>query len=392
MSAHDENSVQGDGQEMRNDQNSSSEDDASQADMQLQISELAKKQQEVMTAISSLQAVPSRSYVYVPRERHISPFSGDIDRDGRSVDEFIEEVDRVLAARNQSPLEQFDFVMSLLRGSALEEVRLRKDETTDQISDLFSYLRDAFGDKRSASQLLQSFFSCKQKESEDIREFSHALSQALSLVLKHYPNSVANEKVALRDQFVEGLRDPSLRREMRKYIRAHPESSLIEVREEAYLWASEEPAVSSKCVKSKVKACSQITTDAQCTAVTATEKPMCLEDVMKVLTEQGTVNTKGQSSEKSVSLDDVVKVLAEQGKVITELTKAVKDLKSQNHRPSAPAGSRPQTPKFTVDGKPICFKCQTEGHIAKQCPQKRRQSVENPPASSQQGNGNPWLQ
>lgn len=123
----------------------------------------------------------------------------------------MEEVERVLHARNQSAPEQFDFVMSLLRGPALEEVRLRKDAETDQISDLFSYLREAFGDKRSPSQLLQSFYSCKQREGEDIRDFSHALSQALSIVLKQTPSSVSGEKVILRDQFVEG-------RELHKYV------------------------------------------------------------------------------------------------------------------------------------------------------------------------------
>lgn len=342
-----------------------------------------------MTAISSLNTVPARSYVYVPRERHIAPFSGDIDKDGRSVDEFIEEVERVLSARNQSPPEQFDFVMSLLRGSALEEVRLRKDEETDQIGDLFSYLREAFGDKRSASQLLQYFYSCKQKEGEDIRDFSHALSQALSSVMKQHPGSVANGKLALRDQFVDGVRDPSLRRELRKYVRAHPESSLIEVREEAYLWVSEEPTASAKGMKSKAKACSHMATDVQCTAVAANEKAGYLEDVMKVLAEQGKVNTAGPASEKSVSLDDVMKVLAEQGKVITELSKAVKSLTSQNQRPSTMA---PSKPKFTADGKPVCFRCQTEGHVAKQCPQKRRKDTDCAPVSSQQGNGSPWLQ
>lgn len=387
MSTQGEDSAVEHGQGMVSNQDSGSEEEV---DVQQQISELAKKQQEVMTAISSLNTVPTRSYVYVPRERHIAPFSGDIDKDGKSVDEFIEEVERVLSARNQSAYEQFDFVMSLLRGSALEEVRLRKDDT-DQISDLFCYLREAFGDKRSASQLLQNFYSCRQKEGEDIRDFSHALSQVLNSVLKHHPHSVANEKEALRDQFVEGVGDPSLRRELRKYVRAHPKSSLIDVREEAYLWVSEEPAVSAKSVKSKVKACSHMTTDAQCTAVTA-EKQVYLEDVMKVLTEQGKVSTTGKPSEKSVSLHDLMIVLAEQGKVITELTKAVKNLTTQNQSPSTTAASKPKTlPKFTADGKPICFRCQTEGHVAKQCPQKRHRDAESSPVSGQQGNGNPWL-
>ncbi|XP_067381076.1 uncharacterized protein [Channa argus] len=312
MSIQSEEIVVGNEQGFGNDQDSDSEEDAvGQVDVQTQIIELAKKQQEVMSALSSLSTEPTRSYVYMPRERHIAPFSGDLDKDGRSVDEFIDEVERVLFTRNQSPPEQFDFVMSLLRGPALEEVRLRKDDQTEQTSDLFSYLREGFGDRRSSSQLLQNFYSCKERDGEDIRDFSHVLSQALSSVMKHYPRSVANGKIALRDQFIEGVRDPVLRRELRKYVRALPDSSLIEVREEAYSWSSEELGPGVKGGKSKVKACSHLTTDMQCRAVTTSENPCYLEVVMKALAEQGKVSASGQA-EQSVSLDDVLKVLKEQ--------------------------------------------------------------------------------
>ncbi|XP_055358544.1 uncharacterized protein LOC114842043 [Betta splendens] len=345
-----------------------------------------------MAAISSLITVPSRSYVYVPRERHVAPFSGDIDKDGRSVDEFIEEVERVLSGRNQSPPEQFDFVMSILRGSALEEVRLRKDEGSDQTSDLFHYLQEAFGDKRSASQLLQNFYSCKQTDGQNIRDFSHALSQTLSSVLKRCPNSLANERVALRDQFVEGLIDSSLRRDLRRYVRAHPDSSLIEVREEAYLWASEDLTAGTKGVKSKVRSGSYLYTDAQCTSVNAREKPVHVDSIMRSFPNQGQVSTSQQCNEKPVSLDDVVKLLAEQGKVITELTKAVKDLTTHNQNSVLVPDRAQAALKFTADGKPICYRCQTEGHIARQCPQRRRKATENSSMSGQQGNGSPWLQ
>lgn len=398
MSDQDEN-VEMDGQlvinnddepsdERENEQN----DDNEQTDVLQQISELARKQEEVMTVISSLNTEPTRSYVYVPRERHISPFSGDIDKDGRGVDEFVEEVERVISARSQSAPEQFDFVMSLLRGSALDEVRLRKDDG-DVVKDLFVYLREAFGDKRSASQLLQHFYNCKQKEGEDIRDFSHALSQAFSCVLKQHPNSVANEKNVLRDQFVEGVKDPSLRRELRKYVRAKPASTLIEVREEAYLWSSEDQAPSTKVVRSKVKTCSHVTAEAQCCAATATESPTYLEDVMKTLKEQGKVTNATKPSETSVSFNDVLKVLAEQGKVITELTKAVKELTTQSKNTSSPTPNRTKTvPRFTPDGKPICFKCQTAGHVAKQCPQRKHRNSEQTPASSSSENERPCLQ
>lgn len=387
MSVPAEDMPADDGQ-IENDHDSESEEE--ETDVHQQISELAQKQQEVLAALSSLSSASTRSYVYVPRERHIPPFSGDIDKDGRSVDEFIEEVERVVSARNQSPLEQFDFVMSLLRGSALEEVRLRKNDRTDQISDLFCYLQEAFGDKRSASQLLQNFYSYKQSEDQSILDFSHGLSQTLNLVTRHYPGAVAKEGMALRDQFVEGVRDTSLRRELRKYVRMHPKSTLIDVRDEAYLWASEESPVSTKNVKSKARAYSFMSTDAQCAAMSVNDDQIDQRNVIQSPPEQGRVNTMYQVSKKNVGLDDVVKLLAEQGKVITELTQAVKDLTTQNK--SNVGVRQPVTPKFTADGKPICFKCQIEGHVAKQCPQKRNQRAEGFFRPTQQGNENPWLQ
>lgn len=57
------------------------------------------------------------AHVYFPREDHITPFSGDVENNGRSVDNFIEEIERVLCARNQSANDQYDFVMSLLKGA-----------------------------------------------------------------------------------------------------------------------------------------------------------------------------------------------------------------------------------------------------------------------------------
>ncbi len=94
--------------------------------VQEQIQELSRQHAEAITAIANLSREPVRSYVYVPRERHIQPFSGDLGKDDRNVDEFI-EVERVLLVRNQTPEDQADFVLSLLKGAAVEEVRLRKE-------------------------------------------------------------------------------------------------------------------------------------------------------------------------------------------------------------------------------------------------------------------------
>ncbi len=100
-----------------------------------------------------------------------------------------------------------------------------------------------------------------------MRDLSHALSQALSSDLKCSPDAIVNERVALRDQFVEGVRDPFLRRELRKFVRDHPRCTMIDVRDEAQLWFVEEPSASSKMSKSRC--CSDMT---QCSVLKVQER------------------------------------------------------------------------------------------------------------------------
>ncbi|KAL0161724.1 hypothetical protein M9458_045449, partial [Cirrhinus mrigala] len=222
-----------------------------------------------MDTIESLRGGLNKTYVYVPRERHISPFTGDIEKDGRAVDEFVEEVERALRARNLTPDDECDFVMSLLRGSALEEVRLRRDVDTDIATDVLAYLKESFTDRRSSAQLLQDFYSRKQKEGEDVRDFSHALAQALGRITKSAQEAVGNERIMLRDQFVEGIRDPALRRELRRYVREKPESSMVEVREEAYLWGWEEQSGRVRTPKSRSVTYGSFHESAQCAEMKA---------------------------------------------------------------------------------------------------------------------------
>lgn len=73
-----------------------------------------------LTRLSAEAGEPARSYIYVPRERQIQVFSWDCSEDGRTVEEFFDEVERVFRSREQSPEEQRDYI--LLQGPALEEV------------------------------------------------------------------------------------------------------------------------------------------------------------------------------------------------------------------------------------------------------------------------------
>ncbi len=74
------------------------------------------------------------------------------------------------------------------------------------------------------------FYNRKQLEGEDLRNYSLALSRLLRSVTKQSLGGLANEQGILRDQFVEGVRDAALRRELRKTIREKPHLTLLEIR------------------------------------------------------------------------------------------------------------------------------------------------------------------
>lgn len=327
------------------------------AELQAQLSELSTKHDEAMARITALSGA-NKSYVYLPRERPIPPFSGDPTVDGRSVDEFLDEVQRAVRARGLGTEDQVDFILSLLRGSALEEVRLCADGESQELDDIISFLREAYSEKRSVAQLLQTFYSRHQQDGEDLFDYSHALSQIIRSVLKQKPDAVSDAKMAVRDQFIEGVRDSSLRRELRKMRREKPESSLLDVRQEAIDWSLEDRPSSTKVVKSRSIVYDSVGAEGQ---------------------------GAGKAEDKSsATLEEILKVVSEQGKVIGELVNVMREgvpFREKSYKAGRP---RPKF-EFTDDGKPVCFKCKGVGHIAREC-RPRKQGPPSTRDTPSQGN------
>lgn len=113
------------------------------------------------------------------------------------------------------------------------------------------YLRDALREMCTTPQLLHAFYVHRKLDGEDLREYSHTLSHLLSSALQQSPDVVPDVQLALRDQFIEGVRDSALRCELRRLIRQRPASTLFDVREEALLWALEDRPHSTNVARNR---------------------------------------------------------------------------------------------------------------------------------------------
>ena len=169
--------------------------------------------------------------VVVPREKKLRRYDGG--RDDKALEDWIADAQRTVIAQQLSDQDAVNFLYDHLEGVARDEIRLRPGNEWDKPDSFYTILRDVFGEKLTKTQLLQRFFSRKQRDQEHIQDFSHALMSMAEHIGKAFPGAMDNKDQNLRDTFIENLRDPMLRRDLKRIVREHPTKTFNDVREEA---------------------------------------------------------------------------------------------------------------------------------------------------------------
>ncbi|CAC5370523.1 unnamed protein product [Mytilus coruscus] len=297
-------------------------------DMEALKKELDEVKKHLATVIAKEKSAMEPKVVFTPRERKLTKFSGQKDGE-QTVEEFIDEVELLLRTRPTSSEEKVDFILSHLEGPAREELRYRSASEKKTPATVLGILREVFGERSTISELLSDFYQCRQKEGQSLQEYSHDLMNKLSKVCKRDPKAVQDRDKAIRSQFAENVREPWLKRDLKKRLRDHPDLAFNDIREEATLLVQDADA-----------------------SFTVKPKNIKVErDILdiSIFAEQATSNT------------------LELTKAVADLTQEVSNLKVEINNLKSSGDTRQGTKP-----PPRCYNCNKIGHIKRNCRSERR--------------------
>ena len=294
--------------------------------------------------------------VSVPREKRFGKYGGT--RDDRVLEDWISDAQR--AVRGQSDGEAVDTLIFHLEGVAKEEVKLRPTSQWSSPSGVFTILREVFSEQLTETQARRKFFARRQGDRESVQDFAHALMVLLSRVERLGGTPVTNKDTLLKEQFVENLRDPTLRRDIKRWARDHSAATFQDIRLEVHRYMEEDPTPKR----------------------TAVAREATAEDDEVLCGEVG-----GQNRHHKVLTDLISgqRIMAEemqrQQKVLmTHIDQQREVLNRQQDTLNQLLASLVSRPKPNS-----CFRCGKDGHFVRDCPKPPPGGVK--PAPKMSGNG-----
>lgn len=267
-------------------------------------------------------------------------------------------------------IQQSDFIIGALDGEARREVVILTAEQRSTPTKIFKYLDGLYGDNTPLALLRGMFFDCRQRPGESVRAFSLRCRELFQRLKDRDADVFSEAGQVLRDQFIMGLQDPELRRELNRMIRRREVNTFEQAREEAIhveddrqsnIWQPPTcAAVRGSEPPHKTEARSDWKTELKMELLS--EVRVQMKEMQRALLEElrptvggrlpePTVNTRAQPQATSARSRDP-------------------QVTNSRPRPQEPQpGERRGRPRFQWDaqGRPICTQCQLSGHIARFC-------------------------
>ncbi|KAL8571446.1 hypothetical protein ACOMHN_064984 [Nucella lapillus] len=138
--------------------------------------------------------------------------------------------------------DQRKFVRSHLSESVKDDLDCYPKEHLETLENIWNILEKAYGDQRPVQQLLTTFNSLAQYPGEGVRDFSNRVNKAfrdLTARQRAEGQRPLDEQI-LKDQFISGLQDGILMRQVRTKTMEGPGLSFIDVRLYAIKWELQE--------------------------------------------------------------------------------------------------------------------------------------------------------
>lgn len=221
---------------------------------------------------------------------------------------------------------------------------------------IFQFLTDLYGDATPVAVLRAQFFNCKQGPRQSIRAFALRLREQFTRLQRREDHGLGDEETLLRDQFLLGLKEGPVRQSLRVQFRRDPALRFEDLKKEAIALEGDQVEVK--------------------------DAPVCEAVSGPAATAPGGMDWK--QALKMELLRDVKEQMAELSKTLVEELRSGRGGPEDGPTPrerryseqGREMGRRPYQsvrPRFEWDnqGRPICNRCGTPGHISRQCGPRR---------------------
>lgn len=256
---------------------------------------------------------------------------------GMKYSEWKEQISSLIFAAAVNEAQAVSLVLGALHGDAKREILVLDEKDRDKATKIFAELASLYGDQLPLSVLRSKFFSCRQKPNEALRAYALRLRELhRQLHSKDADNAPSDEQ--LRDQLLLGLREGSLCRALKTYVRRNPDEAFAGVYKEALLLEEEHHQLENQ--------------DAACALVSEPHVPPS--------------SSKEQHWKKTLKEE----LLGDLKAHLRELTQELwSDRRPASSIPSYERKRTQSQSRFLWDseGKPICHRCSQSGHIGRHC-------------------------